>query len=207
MAKALPTAFLRRFASRPRMLGVRFCLTNISGTKRIPASVASSLPISADWLKVRDHIRVQCKGTGMIMMSLRSLGKCRSSCFAIIRASPIFPPYFKRSATLADRLSYFTAALIPSCWGGFAIHDAHNASLPRSNSKGVAHPQHQGGPRNSSCCQQEAQNGPPAGVISPQHGQRSGSAQSNIGRKIWLPIAITVLSDKAQASTRYKWNA
>lgn len=142
----------------------------------------------------------------MTMFS-RSSGKCRISCCATIRASPIFPPYFRRSATLADRSSYLTAALMPSWRGRLAMHDAQNASSPRSNSKGVAHPRHHGGPRNSSCCQQETQNAPPAGVISPQQGQRSGSAQSNIVRKIWLPIAITVLSDKAQGSTRHKWTA
>lgn len=178
-AKALPTAFLRRLKSRPRMLGVRLCRTKISGTKAISLNAASWRPIRADWLKVRDHMRVQWRGTGVMTRLSRSSGKCRTICCAMTRAKPIFPPYFSRSATFAERSSYLTAARMPSCRGGIAIQLAQYASCPRSNSKGAAHPRQHGGPRNSSCCQHVAQNGPPADVILPQQGQRSGKAQFN----------------------------
>jgi len=163
---------------------------------------ASCLPIKADWLKLRDQIRVQCNGTGVMSNCSCPSGKWRSICCAITRARPILPPYFNRSATCADTSSYFTAARMPSCRGGCAMQDAQYASAPRSNSKGAAHPRHQGGPRNSNFCQQDTQNGPPAAVIAPQQGQRSGNTQFNILWKMWRPFAISHLSNKAWGGTR-----
>ena len=118
-----PTACLRRLWSKPRMLGVRLCRNNISGTKVMPVRSARCLPISADWLKLRDHIRVQCNGTGVMMTWPVSSGTWRSNCCAMTRAKPILPPYFNRSATRADRSSYFTAARMPSCQMGLRIPD------------------------------------------------------------------------------------
>ncbi len=123
-ANACATALRRPLAFRPRMLGVRLWRTSMSGAKAIPLCAESARPINADWLKLRDHMRVQCNGTGVMMILLRSSGKWRTSCCAITRANPIFPLYFNRSATFADRSSYFTAARMPSCLGGLARHAA-----------------------------------------------------------------------------------
>jgi hypothetical protein len=160
--------------------------------------------MSADWLKLRDHILVQCSGTGVITIPLRPSGRCRTNCRAIILASPILPPYFRRSATCADKSSYLTTALMPSCFGGLSRQFAHCAPSPRSKANGEAHPLHHGGLRKCSFCQQSTQNGPPAGVITPQHGHLSGITQVSEERKISMPIAMLRLSDNASVCTRRK---
>ena len=121
---ACPTALWRPLAFRPHMLGVRLWRTSMSGTKAMPLCTESARPINADWLKLRDQMRVQCKGTGVMMILSRSSDKWRTSCCAITRATPIFPLYFSRSATFAERSSYLTAARMPSCLGGLARHAA-----------------------------------------------------------------------------------
>lgn len=74
IAKALTTAFRRLLGLNPRMLGVFLGRNSMSGTNSRLAASASSLPIKADWLNVRDQMRVQCNGTGVIMILLRSSG-------------------------------------------------------------------------------------------------------------------------------------
>jgi hypothetical protein len=170
----------------------------------ISARQPNCCPISADWLKVRDQIRVQCKGTGVMIKPDRSSGKCRNNCRAIIPARPILPPYLSLRITCADRSSYFTIALMPSCLGGLARHVMHNASGPRSNTIGKAHALHQGGLRNNNFCQHSTQKVPVAAVIIPQQGHRSGKTQSSAGRNKSVAVTILHLSVNARACTRPK---
>ena len=181
---ALATDLRRCFDDRPRIDGVRRVRSNRSGQYSIPDSLASSCAINADWLKLRDQRRVQCRGTGVTTISRRSWGRCRTSCRATSLARPILPPYLRCSMICRDILSYATAARMPSCSGGLARQVAQYAPASCSWAKGSAQAAHQGGFMKRSFGQQSLQKLLPSAVIIPHAGQRSGSAKSSAGLTI-----------------------